>query len=630
MAAAKPSAAPEIQLIRAPDWHGWECGQNVTELDACSVAFRDHAIISQRGWQLSKADTFWRLCAILWPKREGATVYVEPNPWGERVIKAACEHRLLGAAGCASSGKSFLLGAAWSLVNWWVDIFGTKVIITSQTVQGARNRVWKDICQLFRAAMGVGMDKLNPAVRLLDATAQIKTDPKILGKIARGINISGMGISGMGIEIIAGGKGESSAVVGKLQGLKAKRMFLILDEMPLLEHGILEAGIGNLASNNHSQLIGLGNFSSIYDPFGIFTEPVDGWKSLHDDIEGWETKPLGQRGYCLRFDGEKSPNVLLGYDLYPGIYSNELHRTHKLMGVKSPMYWKMCRSMPMPEGGDLSIYSEADFVAGDVHGTVIWDAGTEPVDCAFLDPAFTNGGDRSLATFAKCGMSGGRKVLQFIGHEDLKSDVTQTWVPHDFQIARKYKLACQARGISPEHAGYDLTGAGISFGSILISEWSHRVIGVCFGGVASDRPVSLNDSTTGHERYENRVDELWVQGREYVRSGQIKGMPPEMAVELLARQFPDPSKNGGKSFRRVRVESKAEMKKRIGKSPDFADSGLGCIEVACQALGFVPHGYGAAMTTAREESANVLKDADSVYDENCLLQEYVDDSDMVM
>lgn len=581
------------------------------------------------GWQLSKPDTFWRICAILWPKREGALVYIEPNPWSERIINAACTHKLLGASGCASSGKSFILGAAWALVNWFVDIFGTKVIITSQTVQGARNRVWKDICQLFRAAMGVGFDKLCPAFRLLDATAQIRTDPKLLAKYAPSLNIAGMGISGMGLEIVAGGKGESSEVIGKLQGLKARRMFLILDEMPLLEHGILDAGIGNLSANRESQIIGLGNFSSIYDPFGIFTEPVKGWKSLHEDIEGWETKPLGQKGYCLRFDGEKSPNVLLGYDRYPGVYSNDFFRTHQAMGVKSPMYWKMCRSMPMPEGGDLSIYSEADFVAGDVHGDVIWDAGTEPEPCAFLDPAFTNGGDRSSLTFGKCGTSRERKVFQFTETMELKSDVSQTWIPHDFQIARQFRDLCKARGVLPEHAGFDRTGAGMSFGSIVANEWSQRVIGVDFGGNASDRPVSLTDATTGNERYENRVAELWVQGREYVRSGQIKGLPKDMAKELLARQFPDPRK--GKSYKKTAIESKRDMKARMGHSPDLADSGLGCIEVACQAFGFVPHGYGAASTTERQSSINVIKQADKVYDESCLLEEFaVDDYEVAM
>ena len=617
--AAKQNAVPEIQLVHAPDWNGCVFKQNVTELDACLWAFRVPEEAKRQGWLLSKADTFWRICFILWPKRDGARVWVEPNPWGERIIQAACNHKLLAASGCSSCGKSFLLGAAWGLVNWLANVFETKVIITSQTVQGARNRVWKDISQLYYGALGIGLDKVCPAFKMLDATAQIKTDPKLLARYSGDLNIAGMGVSGMGIEIIAGGKGEASATIGKLQGMKAKRMIIIADELPLLEHGILEAAIGNLFSNKEAQLIGLGNFSSIYDPFGIFTEPVDGWKSLHEDIEGWETKPLGQRGYCLRFDGEKSPNVLAGYDKYPGIYSNEIHETHKKMGVKSAMYWKMCRSMPMPEGGDLSIYSEADFVAGDVHGHPIWDAGAEQVGVAFLDPAFTNGGDRSQAVFAKVGISGGRKTLEFTEAIELKSDVTQTWVPHDFQIARQYRDLCKARGIDPENAGFDNTGAGLSFGSILISEWSHRVVGVGFGGSASERPVSLNDSTTGNERYENRVAELWVQGREYVRAGQIKGMSKAMAGELLARQFPDPRK--GKSYKKTAIESKRDMKSRVGYSPDLGDSGLGCIEVACSSLDFVPHGYGQSVTSTREESSTAIKDSDAVYDESCLLSD---------
>ena len=623
MAAAAQQQGPTLRIVQSTDWNGCRFPSEVSELDACSWAFGSIAKAHKIGWNLSKADTFWRICAILWPKTADAKIWVEPNPWGERIIKAACEHRLLAASGCASCGKSFLLGAAWGLVNWWVNIAETKVIITSETVQGSRNRVWKDICNLFQTAMGVGMHRLNPAVKLLDATAQIKTDPKILGRFTKDMGVTG--VAGMGLEIVAGGKGESSATIGKLIGIKAPRIIVIADEMPHLEHGILEAAIGNLFSNADAQLIGLGNFASIYDPFGIFSEPVDGWKSINESSDGWVTKPMGQRGYCLRFDGEKSPNVLAGRDIYPGLYSLSAHKTHIDMGVRSAAYWRMCRSMPMPEGGDLSIYSEADFVAGDVHGEALWDPGSNPVPVAFLDPAFTNGGDRSQVVYAKVGQSGGRKVLKFDGEEELKSDVTKTWEPHDFQIARQFRDKCKARGIAPEHAGFDNTGAGLSFGSILVSEWSHRVVGVGFGGSASDRPVSLNDATTGNERYENRVAELWVQGREYVRAGQIKGMTKAMASELLARQFPDPRK--GKSHKKTAIESKKDMKSRVGYSPDLGDGGLGVIEVACSALDFIPYGYGDSAAQSRVEASTVLKDVNEVYDEDCLLTEFVADEE---
>lgn len=599
------------------DWHGIHFSEPLTELDSCLCAFAQYPLYKSLGWPMTRADTFWRITAIVWPKTEGAKIWVEPNPWAERMIEAACKYNLLGASGCGSSGKSFLLGAAWGLVNWMSSPCNTKVIITSQTVQGSRGRVWKDIKSLFQTAMGIGWDKYFPPAKLLDATAQIHLDPKILGRLMGGLG--GLNVAGGGLEIVAGGKGEASQTVGKLQGIKADRFILIADEMPLLEQGILEAGIGNLSANRSSQIIGLGNFDSIYDPFGVFVEPVDGWKSVHENSEGWETKPLGQRGYCLRFDGEKSPNVLSGVDIYPGLYSLKFHQVHIAMGRNSPSYWKFCRAMPMPEGGDLSIYSELDLSAGDVHGPVVWDGPVTPV--SFLDPAFTNGGDRSMGAFGLIGLSGDRLVLRYSEPEEYKADMTITDMPHSFQILHQWRDSCKRRGIRPECAGFDSTGAGISFGAIVHKEWNPRVQAISFGGSASDLPVSMADATTCADTYDNRVAEIWVQGREYVRSNQIKGMGKTMARELLARQFPDP-KVTRVSYKKTRIETKKEMKARVGYSPDEADAGLGLMEVGRHAVGFVPHGYGGAVAQSRKEQEEAAQQADAAWDENATAEEY--------
>lgn len=599
------------------DWHGIHFNEPLTELDACLAAFAQYNLYKSLGWPLSKPDTFWRITAIIWPKKDDAKIWVEPNPWAERIVNAACEHKLLSCSGCASSGKSFILGATWGLVNWMASPCTTKVVITSQTVQGSRNRVWKDICNLFQTAMGMGWNKFFPAAKLLDATAQIRLDPKILGRLMGGLG--GIGVAGMGLEIVAGGQGEAEETIGKLQGMKAPRFILIADELPLLEHGILEAAIGNLSSNKESQLIGLGNFSSIYDPFGIFSEPVNGWKSIHENSEGWETKPLGQRGYCLRFDGEKSPNVLAGRNIYPGLYSVEFHKTHIDMGRNSPMYWKMCRSLPMPEGGSLSIYSELDLNAGDVHGPVIWDG---PVtQGSFLDPAFTNGGDRCMGSFGLFGLSGDRIVLRYTEPEEYKADMTIADMPHDFQVVHQWRDSCKRRGIRPECAGFDSSGAGISFGAIVHKEWSPLVQAISFGGSASDLPVSLQNDATCADTYDNRVAEIWVQGREYVRSNQIKGMGKTMARELLARQFPDP-KVTRVSYKKTRIETKKEMKSRVGYSPDEADAGLGLMEVGRHAVGFVPHGYGGAVAQTRKELEKAAQKADAAWSEDATGEEF--------
>ena len=611
MASKKPSKKaqvqnpkPQITYDERLEWNGVKFKIPVTEFDACLKVFNHIDKLPQ--WQLSKVDTFWRFCELVWPKKQGAFLYVERNPWAELIVERLCEKKFLGISGCASCGKSFLAGSAWTLFQWLCDPANTTIFVTSTDVKGSRRRVWKDISRLFQGFLGIGLDKVNPAIKLLDATAQIKLDKKLLG--------SGVVVAGGGIEIAAGEASAAKETCAKLQGAKAPRVILVMDELPDLAHSIVETGLGNLISNPHCQLIALGNFGSIYDPFGVFTEPKDGWKTITENSYEWETK-IG--GWCIRFDGEQSPNVLAGQNLYDRLYSIETYQQHLKLGRNSPAYWRMCRSLPQPEGGSLSIYSENDMVTGNVHDHCVWD--DEPIRVAFLDPAFTNGGDRCQAVAAEVGDSNGKRRISFIAEEELVSDVTST-LPHDYQIASLYKGFCQRHGVRPDHAGFDGTGSGLSFGSILFMEWSPAVLPVMFGGGASDLPVSIADQTPCKEVYADQITELWIQFREYVRSDQVRGLSKAAARELLARQFPDPEMTR-RTAKRARIESKTEMKKRLKCSPDLADAHIGAIQTARIRLNFTAEGYGVTLEAIKEERFESQTMVDDLFDDSCLSQE---------
>ena len=58
-----------------------------------------------------------------------------------------------------------------------------------------------------------------------------------------------------------------------------------------------------------------------------------------------------------------------------------------------------------------------------------------------------------------------------------------------------------------------------------------------------------------------------------MQSGQLKGINAALGVELCSRSYK--TKDRG----RVQVESKLDMKRRIGKSPDLGDAALLCLEV---------------------------------------------------
>jgi hypothetical protein len=150
------------------------------------------------------------------------------------------------------------------------------------------------------------------------------------------------------------------------------------------------------------------------------------------------------------------------------------------------------------------------------------------------------------------------------------------------QVVQWFRNECIARGVQPRHAGYDKSGAGGPLCDFISVAWSKDVFGLQFGGRASEKPVSAYDPTPAHDRYVNHVSEIWYSAKEYMRSGQIKGIGTELMVEMCQRKL-DP--NGEKNLNlRIKVLPKTEMKSRFGMSPDIADAGMGLLALARERL----------------------------------------------
>jgi len=199
---------------------------------------------------------------------------------------------------------------------------------------------------------------------------------------------------------------------------------------------------------------------------------------------------------------------------------------------------------------------------------------------AGFDPAFTNGGDRSVLYVGSYGKSrDGTTVVSFDKAHLLREDSTKANEPRNFQIARMVKEICEKEGVRPEHLAVDATGAGDPFCDILSELWSSRVFRVKFGEKPTNLPTSAVSPVMANEKFSNRVTELWYVGVEFLRSYQLKGISPDLARELTARKYSTLA--GGKLV----VEPKKDMKARMGKSPDLADAAFLLLDVCRQRLG---------------------------------------------
>jgi hypothetical protein len=235
-------------------------------------------------------------------------------------------------------------------------------------------------------------------------------------------------------------------------------------------------------------------------------------------------------------------------------------------GANALRFWRMWRGFMCPIGEEDLIYTDGDVVKYKGDEPAIW--GDQPVvKVAAVDPSFTNGGDRPILYYGTVGRDKANQLgLQFDSFERLVIDATSK-DPISYQLSRQIKEKCEAKNIPPHNCAIDSTGAGTPFCDIVSVTWSPEILRVNFGGSASENPVSLTDLTPAKEKYHNRVSEIWYSGKELLRQGQLKGIPPDLMAEMTSRKY---TTTGVK--KRICVESKEDMKLRTLKSPDIADA----------------------------------------------------------
>ena len=505
---------------------------------------------------------FWRLCDELWNHDELPEPLMVKHPWAESMIQAVIQNKYVSIGGAASSGKSHTM-AAWGILNWLAAPRDTLVLLTSTTLREARKRIWGSVISLLTVLEGAPF-KIRDSI----------------GNVAY-VNENGTLIEKAGLSLIAAERSKTREAVGKFIGIKQKNVILIADELSELSTAILQAGLSNLSKNPSFSLVGLSNPASRWDAFGEWSEPAQGWDSIDPNIdETWKTK---WGGLYKRYDGERSPNIIAGETVYPWLPTEEkIEEDKALLGQESRGYYRMVRAVFFDSDETDGVYTDAELVKSGAMGSIEWEGTPTPI--AGCDPAFTNGGDRTILYTGHVGYDkSGQFVCQLGEAISLTDDATNKAVPRSYQIVQQIKDECKKRKIIPANLGIDSTGAGSPLADILAAEFGDDILRVSFGGKASDKRVSTNSKLIGNELYVNRVTELWFVGKEFCRTKQLFGITNELAQEVVGRKY-DMVKG---STLRMKLESKPEYKNRLGKSPDLADAAFICIDVARQRHGLV-------------------------------------------
>lgn len=484
---------------------------------------------------VSKADHFKNIAAIGYP-----WVHKNWHDWYEMSLNAWCEYEEIGTTGCASAHKTFMFSLL-ALTEFIAAPNRTRVILSAPTVPALRGSLWARIKEAYA---GICHYSVPFGFNMVDSknTLQFKKGDDENAVIA-----------------VAVDSGSIENAIGKIQGKHPARVIMVVDEAAQTQPAIFTARANLRVGTKFFRFVAIANAVNQFDAHGVFCEPKDGWSSIGDDAESYETKT----GICLHYDGLKSPNVKAGAKIYPKLFSQEdIEMSRKNYGENSMEWWMYVRGWWAPTGVKDTVLDGAMLTSGMAQNTAQWVTSYRVK--AFLDPAFTVGGDRCILRFAKFG--------QFIeGHEGIAlwdrihiQLVESTDNPKNYQIADRVIAECQQRGVKPGDFGMDITGAS-GLGDIIDQRWGGRIKRLSFGGSAGDLQMSRTDTRPAKQVCKNKVTELWYRVAKMVEERSIREMDAQTAREFCMRQF---KRTGELKC----VETKDEMKKRTkGVSPDDAD-----------------------------------------------------------
>jgi hypothetical protein len=350
---------------------------------------------------------------------------------------------------------------------------------------------------------------------------------------------------------------------GRIRGKHAPRRRVILDEADDMPPVIYET-FPNIMSDPDVKIIDISNATDRYSMFCKAAEPKNGWDSITDTDQHWFTKG----GLCLHFDGLQNPNIVSGGKRCT--YMMNQKRVDEIKaeyGESSKEWWSFVRGFPPPDGVVAKVWPS--FSIERAKDTIVFDFKPEMV--ATLDPAYEHD-DCVLILGEKGKLRDGKICVQATKSIKIKTKSGVSDIPKDYQITREVMQICKDADVAPHNFIMDKSGNGRSVWSKLMMEWSNQIIGIEYGGEATERPMRYGDPAKANEMVQKFVSELWFRARYMAEAGCLRGLTnldPKTLEDLNTRRYERKEMTHGT---RMIVETKDVLKKRLGRSPDYGDA----------------------------------------------------------
>jgi hypothetical protein len=304
----------------------------------------------------------------------------------------------------------------------------------------------------------------------------------------------------------------------RFTGYHSPHELVIFDEAAGIPKPIWDAAEGLLTSGHH-RMLAIGNPT---DPNGEFARAY-----------------RSRRWHAIRIDAHETPNVKAGRQVYPFLVTKEwVDGMREKYGESSPAFQSKVRGL-FPDQADDSLIS-LGWVQAALGRMVVPLPGA--VRSLGVDVA------RFGSDFTCFYVVEGSRIL----HAEARNGQDLMWT-----AGRTIALARQFQ-VRPENVAVDNTGLGGGVTDRLREQRFYV------------RPENFGKAALESRVYADRRSELWWLMRDWVRDDAALADAPARAREVLREDLVAPS-YVQLSDGRLRLEAKADMKKRLGRSPDDGD-----------------------------------------------------------
>lgn len=519
---------------------------------------------------LERHEHFINAIKALWPEvmPDGQAGFIWSD-WAYRAAKSFVNREYQTWWGPAASGKTTMAGI-FVLTYWLADPKNTTIMVCSTSRDMLERRIWREVVRYHSMLR----DQIP---------GQIYSQPPRLVYEDEGGKNTISGIFGVAVT-----QGSTADAVSRLSGMHNRYNLLVIDEMQGTLQAAVETYDNTSTASLENKFLGMGNPMSRLDPLGRASEPVAGWHKISTELEEWKTK----RGWCLYFDGLKSPGISDPKKFFFLLQQKDIDQMMKDPGPDSPRFWSQRRGFVPPEGLVETVLTESFIVKFKMASKPVWKHKTMIV--AGLDPAFSNSGDACILAPVKVGAQVlvdengisriGPAALEILEPVRINLELS-SGVPVSFYIAGRVKEALKELGIQPEHLAVDITGQQSALADIIDKTLNTQCVRVHASSTPSDKAISATDTRKAKEVYKDKVTEMWFRVREYGINHQVRSLPYEAQEQFIMRQLAKKAQMD----KRLKLETKDDMKLRTGgRSPDLADAIALAFEVVYNVLDIKP------------------------------------------